>query len=443
VQLYQTNKSEQMFKRASRSLAGGVSSFGRTVGAGFSPYPVFMERGEGSKIYDVDGNEYIDYLCAFGPLILGHRPKKVIDAVKEVLENRGTMFGTSHPSEYEVAEMLTEAVPCLELVRFGNSGTEVIMSAIRLARAYTGKEKIIRFEGHYHGWSDVIHFSLTPPLAAAGLETAPRSVPASPGIPGCLANTIIVQPWNNPEVLEKTIKNHKHEVAAIILEPVMLNCGCILPRKGYLEFLRDITSKNDILLIFDEVLTGFRLSYGGAQQYYNVVPDLAVFSKTLGAGFPVAAFGGRRDIMELIASNKVNHGGTYNSNPMVMAAAKAVLTELRDNSIYERLFRMGERCMNGIVKVINDAGVSCVGQGVGPVFQTWFSEQEITNYRDAVEFSRPKQFNAFYRSMLRRGVLFHPAQRENWFISTAHTDKDIEDTIQIAQDAIIEAKGSF
>ena len=444
MQLYETSKSKEMFEQASKSIAGGVGSIARSVGAGFAPYPVFMERGEGSKIYDIEGNEYIDYLLAFGPLMLGHRPKKVIDAVKNVLDTRGSMLGTPHDLEHEVAQMLIEAVPCLELVRFGNSGSEVVMSAIRLARAYTGKEKIVRFEGQYHGWTDIIHYSASPPLTVAGLEIAPRSVPASPGMAKCLADTIIVQPWNKPEILERTIRNYKHEIAAIITEPVMGNCGCIAPKKGYLEFLRDITAQNDILLIFDEVITGFRLSYGGAQQYYNVVPDLATFAKALGGGFPIAALGGRKDIMDLIATNKVSHSGTYNTSLTVMAAAKAVLTELKDNEvIYEHLFRMGEKTMNGLAKVLNDAGVPVIAQGVGPMFQLWFSEREITNYREAVEFSRPNQYAAFYKSMLNRGVLFHPNQLENWFVSAAHTDEDVELTLQRAEDAIMEAKKNF
>jgi glutamate-1-semialdehyde 2,1-aminomutase len=444
MQIYQTAKSKELFDRATKSIAGGVGSAARSTIAGYTPYPIFMEYGEGSKIYDVDGNEYIDYLLALGPLIFGHRPKKIIEAVKNELDAHGSMLGTPHQLEYEVAEMMVEAVPSLELVRFGNSGTEVVMSAIRLARAFTGKEKIVRFEGQYHGMSDIVHFSTAPPLTAAGLENAPRSVPASPGIPKCLADTVIVQPWNNPEILEKTIKNHKHEIAAIITEPIMSNCGCILPKDGYLNFLRDLTAKNDMLLIFDEVITGFRVSYGGAQQYYNVSPDLTTFAKALGGGFPVAALGGKRDIMNLIASGKVNQAGTYNSNPLAMAATKATLSELKNNkSLYEHLFKIGDKVSSGIATVLNDAGVPAIARGVGPMFQVWFSEHEITNYRESAEFSNPKHYHAFFKAMLKRGVLFHPSQSENFFVSTAHTDKDVELTLQIAEDAVKEAKKNF
>ncbi|MFC1908153.1 aspartate aminotransferase family protein [Chloroflexota bacterium] len=444
MKLYHTRKSEEMFKRTQKSFAGGVGSAARSVGWGFSPYPPFMERGEGSRIYDVDGNEYIDYLCAFGPLMLGHRPKKIIDAVKDVLDTQGSLFGMPHRLEYEVTELLTESVPCLELVRLTNSGAEAIMCVLRLSRAYTGKEKVIKFEGHYHGVTDPIHFSTLPPLAVAGPESAPRSVPATLGIPACLSDTLIVQPWNNPEVLEKTIRNRGHEIAAIIAEPVMGNCGCIPPNEGYLEFLRDITRKNDILLIFDEVITSFRLSLGGAQAYYSVTPDLAVFGKALGCGFPIAGFGGKRDIMELIATNKVAHSGTYNANLLVMAAAKAVLTELKNNKgLYEHLFKMGNAIQKGVVEKIKDAGVSVIAQGVGPMFQILFSDRPITNYREAAQFVRPNQYHAFYQSMLKRGVLFHPSQFENWFVSAAHNEEDIELTLKRVEDGIIEAKKNF
>lgn len=444
MELYQTKKSEEMFERAKRSIAGGVGSTYRGVGVGFTPHPLFMERGEGSRIYDIDGNEYIDYLLAFGPLMLGHKPKKIIDAVKNVLDTRDSILGTSHNLEYEVAELMMEGVPCLDLVRFCSGGSEADMLIIRLAKAYTGKEKILKFEGHYHGWGDPIYWSVHPPLAVAGLEVAPRSIPGSVGIPACLADTVIIQPWNNPEVLERTIRNRKHEIAAIITEPVMGNCGCIAPKKGYLEFLREITQKNDILLIFDEVITGFRLSFGGAQSYYNVIPDLAVFGKGLGCGFPIAGFGGRRDIMELVATDKVIHSGTYNTNMVAMAAAKAALTELKSNKgLYEHLFKIGEAVLKGVAGKIKDAGVPVIAQGVGPIFAFWFSDKPITNYREAVQFARPNQYLAFFHSMLKRGILFHPSQFENWFVSSAHNEEDVKLTLERAEDAIIEAKKNF
>ena len=441
MEMNPTKKSKQMFERAQQSLAGGVGSKARSVHAGFTPYPIFMDHGEGSRIFDVDGNEYIDYLLALGPLILGHKPKKIIEAVKDAMENYGPIIGTPYELEYEATEMLCKAVPCVELARFGSSGSEVVMSAIRLARAYTGKEKIIRFEGHYHGQADTVNFKITTPLEYVESKAVLPSAPVTPGIPECLSGTVIILPWNDPEIVESTIEKHKNEIACLITEPVMCNCGCILPKPGYLEFLRDITSKNNILLIFDEVITSFRLSSGGAQEYYSVIPDLAIFAKALGAGFPVAAFGGRREIMELIANDKVSQGGTYNSNPIAMAAVKATLNELTNNKdIYTHLFSIGDRVSQGLEKVLRNAGVSCFAQGVGPIFQIWFAEKVISNYREAIAFSMPKQYHAFNRAMLRRGVLFHPAQMENCFVSTSHTNQDVELTLQIAEDAIIEAK---
>ncbi len=437
-----TTTSEALFERAQRSLPGGVGSSARGLGGGYTPYPLFMERGEGARIYDVNGNEYLDYLLAFGPLIFGHRPKAVIEAVTGVLANQGSMMGTPHRLEHEVAEMMVEAVPCLELVRFCNSGSEAVMMALRLARAYTGKEKIVRFEGHYHGWADAIHCGAAPP--AAGEEPEPRAVPATAGIPASLANSLIVLPWNDPGALERTIQRHRHEIAAVITEPVMGNFGCIPPNDGYLPFLREITAQNDILLIFDEVITGFRLGLGGAQGYFNVTPDLVTFAKALGGGFPIAAYGGRREIMELIARGQVSHPGTYNTNLTVMAAAKAVLTELsRNRAIYQRLFATGEQVMKGLERVIREAGVPAIGQGIGPMFQIWFSETPITSYREAMAFSRPQQFHAFYRAMLERGVFFTASQMECWFVSTAHTEGDAARTLAAAEDAIIEAKKGF
>lgn len=436
---YTTEKSKALFEKAKKNIAGGVGSIARSVGSGFSPYPIFMERGDGSKLYDVDGNEYIDYLLAFGPLILGHRPKNIIDSAANTIKEKGSMFGLSHPLEWEVAELIRKAVPSVELVRFGNSGSEVVMSVLRLARAFTGKEKVIRFEGHYHGWTDLIHFSASPPLSppgAAGLEENPNTVFQTPGTPKCFADTIIVQPWNNPEVLEKTIKRHKHEIAAVITEPVMGNCGCIEPKRGYLEFLRGITEENDILLIFDEVITGFRLSYGGAQGYFKIKPDLTTFAKALGAGFPVAAFGGRRAIMELIAENKVHHSGTYNTNLMVMAAAKAVLIQLSQRDTYKNLFENANKIKKGIEKILTDSGIPVICQGIGPMWQFWITERPITNYREAVRFADADTYHKFYIEMIKRGVYFHPNQFENWFISTAHTEDDIDETLNRTQDAV-------
>ncbi len=426
--------SKALFEEVQHSLAGGVGSAARRG------LHVFMERGEGSRIYDVDGNEYIDCMLAFGPLILGHRPKPVIEAVVKQITERGSMFATSHRLEREVCGKIIAAVPSAELICFANSGSEAVLVALRLARAYTGKDKIVRFEGHYHGWTDVIAISGFPPTNASGLPNAPWKVRDSAGTPELYTQLIIPQPWNAPEILEETIRRYRHEIAAVIMEPIMGDTGCILPKPGYLEFVREITAENDIMLIFDEVITGFRVALGGAQAYYGVVPDITTMAKALGGGFPVAAVGGKREIMELIARGEVVQAGTYCTNPLVMSAANAVLDELAKPGTYEHLFDVGERLGKGLVEVIARAGFPVVYQGVGPLFQVFFSEEEVYDYRQAMTMVRTKPFAAFCQAMRRRGVFFHPSAFDLWFLSTAHTGEDIEEILNRAEDAIKEVK---
>jgi glutamate-1-semialdehyde 2,1-aminomutase len=430
MQSYSTSKSEEMFERAHRSLPGGVSANARSTLAGYKPYPVFMERGEGARLYDVDGNEYIDYLCGFGPLVLGHRPPSVIEAVKKVLDTTGPLLGAPYPLEQEVANRLVTQIPSMELVRFASTGGEAVREALRLARVYTGKSKVIRFEGQFHGYHGCIHFSHKPPLEIAGPEERPEPVPGTGGIAEGLGTTLIVQPWNRPDVLEQTILEHKDDIAAIITEPVMGNCGVIPPQPGYLEFLRDITQQNDIVLIFDEVKTGFRLALGGAQEYFGITPDVTVFAKALGGGFAcIAGIGGRREMMELIAQGRLWQSGTYASNVVAIAATNAVLDELEQPGFYERLFANSERLKRGLKDILTEAGASVTIQGVGPMFQVFFSDSPITNYREAIRFARPEEYTAFYHAMLHNGVFFHPNQFENWFVSGAHTEQDIDATL--------------
>ena len=435
---YNDSTSKTLFETAQRSLAGGVGSGARSPAVGFAPYPIFMECGKGSRIYDVDGNEYIDCMLAFGPLILGHRPAPVIQAVTEQLSERGSMFGTPHRLEQVVCEKIIAAVPSAELVCFENSGSEAVLAALRLARAYTGKEKIVRFEGHYHGWTDVIHISAWPPLPAAGLARAPWPVRGSAGIPELQTELVIPQPWNAPEILEETIRRHRHEIAAVITEPIMGNSGCIPPKPGYLEFLRKVTAENDIVLIFDEVITGFRVALGGAQAYYNVIPDLTTMGKALGAGFPLAAVAGKREIMQLVARGEVFQGGTYCTSPLVMSAASAALDELAKPGTYEHLFEIGESLGNGLAEVVCRAGFPAVCQGVGPIFQIFFSEGPVHDYREAKSMVRAEPYTAFCQALRRRGVLAHPAALETWFVSTAHTREDVATILTRAEDAIQE-----
>ncbi|MCJ7533067.1 MAG: aspartate aminotransferase family protein [Anaerolineales bacterium] len=436
---YSNEQSKILYERAICSLAGGVGSMARGSGSGYQ-IPLYVTRGEGARIYDVDENEYLDYLLALGPLILGHRPPEVMAAVHKILDDSGPMLGLSSPLESEVAEMVQAAVPSAEMVRFSNSGTEAVMMAIRLARAYTGKEKIIRFEGCFHGWSDIINVSVKPPIAAAGLEHAPRPVPAAPGIPESLLSTLIIQPWNNPEILEKTVRERKHEIAAIITEPLMANCGCVEARPGYLAFLRQLASENGIVLIFDEVVTGFRLALGGAQEYYGVTPDLTTMAKAIGGGFPLSAVGGKREIMQLAADNRVPYLGTYNTNSVVMAAAKATLAGLRKPGTYERMHKLGDRLKAGLRDVFARAGITVSLLGPGTVFQLWFTDQPPQTWRQALAAARPEWYGAFQRALLKVGVLVHPSQYEHWFISTVHTEADVDQTLQAVEKAVAESK---
>jgi glutamate-1-semialdehyde 2,1-aminomutase len=440
---YATQKSREAFERAKRTLAGGVGSVHRSALAGFAPYPLYFERGEGSRIWDVDGNEYVDYMMAFGPLLLGHRPPELVAAVEEVITQRGTMFGLCHNLEYEAAEKVVEHLPAVDLLRFANSGTEAVMAAIRLARGYTGKEKILRFEGHYHGWSDIIHWNVRSPLGAIGLRHAPRAVPGTSGIPDSYGKCLVIQPWNDPGVLEKTVERQGHEIAAIICEPLMCNLGATAPKDGYLRFLREICDANDMLLIFDEVVTAFRLGINGAQGYYGVNPDITTMAKALGGGYPVAAFGARREVMELMADFRVSHDGTYNTSPLCMAAVKATIGVLEQPGVYDELFALGDRLRNGLEKVIREAGLPAVAQGVGPVLQIWFEDSPIVDYRDAMTRSSPATYALFAKAMFKRGVVFNAAQMGVWYISTAHRKEDIDFTLDAAREAIEEVKAQL
>lgn len=440
---WKTEKSRMIHEKGTKWLAGGVGSMARGTGAGYLYPPIVVKAGQGSRLWDVDGNEYIDYLLALGPLIHGHRPEKVNRAVEESIENVGSMLGLSTELEYQVAQKVVELVPSVEMVRFSNSGTEAVQMALRLARAYTGREKVVRFEGHFHGWGDTIQWSVKPPLPAAGLAHAPRSVPVSAGTPECLGSTLIVQPWNNFEVLEQTVRERGHEIAAIITEPLMANCGCVEPQPGYLQFLRDITREHNIVLIFDEVITGFRLGLGGGQAYYDVTPDLTTMAKALGGGYPVSAVGGKKEIMELVARNEVPYLGTYNTSTTVMAATSATLEGLEQPGTYKDLFALGEQLSSGLQEAFTKADIPCIVQGPGVVFQLWFTDKPATNYRETLKRAKPEFYTAFHRAMLRRGVLFHPSQTEHFFISTAHTQEDIDHTLSAAKEAINEIKDQF
>lgn len=432
--MYSTERSKDMFEESRHYLAGGVGSQVRSL---IDPYPVFMDHGWGSRIYDVDGNEYVDFLLALGPLILGHCPEAVVQAVKEQLD-KGTAFGTPHELEIELSKMICALMPAVELVRYNNSGSEADQSLLRLARAYTGKNKVIKFEGHYHGWLDSVYVSHLPEaLSMIGLERAPWKVLGSPGQCESVLEDLIVLPWNNLDLVDKTIREHKHEVAAIITEPVMSNCGVIPPNPGYLEGLRQITQDNDILLIFDEVITGFRIDLHGAQGYFGVTPDLCAMAKALGAGYPISAFGGKREIMELIAEKKVVHAGTYNTNGLVCAAALATLKELsKDNgAVYDRMRALGKRLVKGLTEIAGRNGVPLRIQGYDTFFGTVFIDRPITNFRESF-YQDKGRYPRFRKELFARGVQIFPTDKGLWYISAAHTGADVDWALEVVEDVM-------
>ncbi len=421
-------KSREVFERAKLTLAGGVGSASRVY-----PEPLLLERGKGSRIFDIDGNEYIDYLLAYGPLILGHAPQAVNEAVITQIP-KGTDYGISCELESMVSEELAKMVPCIDMVRFSCSGSEANHFAVRLARAYTGRDKIVKFEGHYHGTIDDLYISVkpSPPI---GLPNAPWKMREIPGQPENVTQNIIILTWNDLEIVEKTLRTSAHEVAAVITEPVMYNNGGIVPQEGYLAGLRELTKKYDVLLIFDEVITGFRMALGGAQEYFGITPDLCVFAKAVGGGYPISGFGGRKEIMELVATNKVPQLGTFNANPLSLAAALATLRELsRDNGKAMRyISEIGAKLRTGLNRLFQKHSFPMKADGGDSCFVLTSPVMELRNYRDFLRLD----FNfihRFHAEMLSRGVLF--MQRGNMMTSAAHTEKDVEQTLEAAEQVI-------
>ncbi len=427
-------RSAQLFDKACRLIPGGVNSTARATWAGWNPYPLFVESGQGAHLTDVDGNRYIDYLLGLGPMIFGHRPPRVTQAVVDFINTRGTVFALPTRDEAELAAKIVAAVPSVEQVRLCNTGTEAVLYATRLARAYTGRSKIIRFEGMYHGFSDGVYWSKHPALDQAGPDDHPRAVPQGPGLPRGVEDNLIILPWNDADLLADTLRRHGHEIAAILTEPVMCNTGCILPRPGYLAAMRELASAHDVVLIFDEVITGFRLGLAGAQGRYGIRPDLSVFAKGIGGGFPVAAMGGRAELMALVASGKVSMAGTYCANGIAIAAANAALDELNTPALYERLDAVSDALREGLSQVLADVGLPACVVGLGPLMQVWFAREPIHNYRDAERHADQHTFRRWWQGMLARGVLFHPGAYENLFVSTAHTLGDVQATLAAARD---------
>jgi glutamate-1-semialdehyde 2,1-aminomutase len=416
-------KSQELFEKAKKNIPGGVNSPVRAYKS-VNMTPLFISKGEGAYIFDEDGNKYIDYVSSYGPLILGHVHPAVKNALEKCLQN-GTSFGAPTELENEIAHLIVDAVPSIEMVRMVNSGTEATMSALRLARAYTGRKKIIKFEGCYHGHADLL-------LIKAGSGALTHGVPTSPGVPKEITDNTLIAPYNDASALEELIKNEGAEnIAAVILEPVAGNMGCIPPLEGYLEKVRKITSENGIVLIFDEVMSGFRVAYGCAQKRYNIKPDITCLGKIIGGGLPVGAYGGKKEIMKMVSPiGPVYQAGTLSGNPMAMTAGITTLKELQKEGVYEELEDKTQRLVNGIKDAAEKADVKICLNSVGAMFSFFFTDKEVIDFKTASS-ADINIFKAFFKKMLCNGIYFAPSPFETAFMSLAHSNEDVEKTIEI------------
>ncbi len=421
-----TDRSKQLFQESQLYLPGGVDSPVRAFKA-VSGTPLFIKRGQGSRLYDEDGNEYIDYVGSWGPLILGHAHPRVVKALKKAVEH-GSSFGAPTELETTLAKLICEAMPSIQMVRFVNSGTEAVMSAIRLARAFTRRNKVVKFAGCYHGHSDGL-------LAKAGSGMATLGIPSSPGVPAALTSYTLVAPYNNLEAVGRLFKDFASDIAAVIVEPVAGNMGVVLPKSGFLEGLCSLTQQHGALLIFDEVITGFRVAYGGAQRLYGITPDLTCLGKIIGGGLPVGAYGGRRDIMQMVApSGEVYQAGTLAGNPLAMTAGIETLEILKESGTYEELERKASILAKGIIEAANKAGVDIQLPRNGSMFTIFFAKSPVTDYETAAR-ADTALYARFFHQMLSQGVYLPPSQFEAAFVSLVHTDKDIRDTVGAGEKA--------
>ena len=425
-------KTRELFAKCQQVVSGGESSYARLIGT----RPIVMDRGEGAYFFDVDGNSYVDWSIGYGPMIFGHRPKPILDAITAQINQGGMLYTFPHELDYEVGRKIVEAVPSIDQVRFANSGSEATQAAMRLARAYTGKDKILKWEGSYSGFLDCHAFSHHPPLDAAGYERFPRTVPSLGGIPRAAEEAIIVGCFNDLESAERIIKQNASELAAVLSEPILADAGIIPPEPGFLEGLRTICDDNGVLLIFDEIITGFRVALGGAQQLYDVMPDITCLAKAMGGGTPGAAcFGGRKEIMQLEADNVVLHGGTYSGNPMVLAGVNAALDILIDDRdrVYGHLNAVADAMVGGMRKIFAEQGVPAVINQVGPMWQVFFGHEEpVTRYRQA-RASDMRFFAQLQGECQERGVYFHNFNFERFFASTAHTQREVDYSLEVIE----------
>lgn len=421
------NRSRKLFAEAQQYLPGGVDSPVRAFKA-VGGSPLFIKRGLGSRIYDEDGNEFIDYVCSWGPIILGHSHPKVVSALKKVVES-GTSFGAPTELETTLAKMISAAMPSIEMIRFVSSGTEATMSALRLARAFTGRDKVVKFIGCYHGHSDGL-------LVEAGSGLATLGIPSCPGVPLGYSQNTLVAPFNNLEVLRNIFEHYPEDIAAVIVEPVVANMGVVPPQPGFLKSLRKLTEEFGALLIFDEVITGFRLAYGGAQSLYGITPDLTCLGKIVGGGLPVGAYGGRRKIMEMVAPvGQVYQAGTLSGNPLAMTSGIETLKILREPQIYSQLETRASALEKGIAEAAASAGIPLQVSRIGSILTAFFTKDRVVDYETA-KHSDVTLFGRFFQLVLEAGIYWPPSQFEAAFVSIAHTNEDIKATTDVIGKAL-------
>lgn len=432
------DKSRAIYQRIDPIVPGGTHSNIRF----FDPHPLWFARGKGSRIWDVDGNEYVDCVINMSALILGHGDERVTKAVKEQLES-GLTCGVETELNVEAAERIKEMVPCAESVKLSNSGTEAVMKAMMIARGYTGRQKIIKLEGGYDGWHDSAAISHKPSLKKAGPRTRPRCVPENLGLLRTATASTIVMPFNDLESAEKIIKRNRRELAAVIIEPIMFNIGCACPEEGYLGGLKEITDRNDVLLIFDEIISGFRVAPGGAQEYYGVTPDMATFAKAIANGFPMSAVAGRADVMKVTEpGGKVGWAGVYNSSQVCVAASVATLKLLKDGGVQKELNQVSADLERKFAKLAEEEGVSARLQALGGQFQVYFTDEEVRDYRTAAK-ADSERFKAFQAEMLREGIYTLPIALFHHGLVASHSKKDLEKILTAMRASLQRAKKQF